>query len=155
MKIHQHREGNELVIAIRGDITETSNEAFKELMESLESTVICFDMSKVELINSLGARHWIQFLENLRKTNMIISFKNCSVSFIEGCNIYPKFAIRGQIKSFYSVYECTKCDKELLVLIQTSSLKESPSAPNEFCSSCKSELRFFGDWDEVTQFLHG
>jgi anti-anti-sigma regulatory factor len=155
MKIAMTRAGDEMNIALRGDVNEASEEHFKSLLSKIEVSSVMFDVEKIELVNSLGARYWINFINALQKRNINLGFMKCSVAFVECCNIYPKFVPSGTLRSLMIMGECKSCGLQESVLLDASEFASDDPFVNKVCSKCKKPLASHVDLDEYLQSVRG
>ena len=109
MKISLTRSGQEILISFRGDLTEDCEEDLRSLLDKIEVPSVIFETERVELINSLGARHWIGFIQALTKKVKDVHFRKCSPAFVESCNAYPKFTPKNCIESVFLPARCDTC----------------------------------------------
>jgi anti-anti-sigma regulatory factor len=151
MKITLLRNGEELVVTLRGDINESAEDDFRDLLAKIEVPKIVFETEKVELVNSLGARYWIDLVQSLAKRSIKMTFRKCSPAFVESCNMYPKFVPKNSIESLFVVAECSKCRcEESSLLTLTKCMAEDPlSGVN--CGKCGSALVSTVDFVEYLQ----
>ena len=153
MKLGIKRIEDALVVVIRGDISEHSEPEFAELLGKIEVKKIQFDLEKLELVNSLGTRVWMQFIEKLKHRNIEFSFQKCSVAFVECCNMYPRFANSNSIESFYISMICGSCGNVDLAL-STVEAARAGEFQNRPCKDCESPMRTQVDPQEYLQFLN-
>lgn len=135
MKITLTRSGDEITVGMRGDVDEGSAEDFSTLLTKLEVPSVVFDAERVELVDSLGARQWINFIQSLTKKNIKLSFKNCSPAFVESCNIYPKFVPHHSIKSLYMPADCACGTQNLYLVTGDKFLADDPLSGMK-CEKC-------------------
>lgn len=151
MKITFVRSGDEITVSIRGDINESSENEFKDLLARLEVPSVVFEMDKVDLINSLGARYWIGLIQPLAKQTPKIRFRKCSPSFVESCNIYPKFVPKHSIESLYLIVDCPQCMSQQTALVSRDNCLTADPASHARCPQCSGPVEPSVDLDEYLQ----
>lgn len=114
LTITSNEDANHFTIHIAGLI----NESFlqKSLQIPLNKTVV-IDFSEVTGINSLGIRHWIQWLRTYAKSKYI--FRSCPHCVVDQMNSVVGF-IPDQctVESFFVPYYSEESGEELQVLYQ-------------------------------------
>lgn len=154
MKVSATRIGSdELGIELRGEIDETSQPGLRDLLSKIDTEKVSFNLEQVELVNSLGARYWIEFIRDLEKKTGSIKLRNCSIAFIECCNIYPKFAPKNTIESLYVPIDCPKCGNDGVVLCAAAQLVNDGKLPESRCVNCSSMVEPQVPLDEYLQCL--
>ena len=138
MKTSINRVGDELRISFRGDINDSCESELKDLLQKIEAPKVCLNLEHIELINSLGARIWLNFVRAVKPLTQDLTYQNCSVAFIECCNIYSKFAKPEAIVSLYVPAECTKCGRNANILCQSKQLLSDNAITPSTCSTCHS-----------------
>ena len=151
MKVALTRSGDEITIVLNGDLTEHANPALQDLLQKIELPEVVFDTRRVELINSLGARHWIDFMKTLLKRQVKISIKHCSPAFVECCNLYPKFAPSGVIKSVCVPCVCDGCGVEEEIVVDAHEFSDQQVVSSKTCSKCGSPWSPVVDMEEYMQ----
>ena len=134
MKTSIKRDGDTLFIAIQGDLRDDSDVQLKSLLEKIESPAVHFDTFGIELINSMGARAWVDFVQTLRKRKTQLLFSRCSIAFIEAANLSKSVARPGEIQSLVMPGHCKNCDQEFHPVHETANL--SPVHLNLTCPQC-------------------
>ena len=154
MKIALTRTGDEIAISLRGDINETVGDELQDLLGKIEVPSIVVDTERVELVNSLGTKIWIQFMQSLTKKNIRATFKNCSAAFVESCNISPKFAPPNSIKSLFILCGCS-CGSEEYYLIDERHFASDNPVQGIKCKQCGNAVKAAVDPDEYLQCVRG
>lgn len=118
---------------------------------------VVFDLEKIESINSIGIREWIK-LSNGFSDSLNLSYRNCSVPFVDQMNMVPDSIGNATVQSFYAPYyrECNKCTGERSCLIDTLSSEEqlqNSTPPAKSCSDCNEELEFDALEESYFSFL--
>ncbi len=155
MKISVSRAGDELTAVFRGDINETCEDELKDLLSKIEVPNLHIDTERVELVNSLGARFWVNFVQSIVKKGIKTSFKKCSPAIVECCNIYPKFMPASAIESLYVPCECQSCALEENVLLTQSDFKKPNPVSDAVCQKCKSPMQAQVELGEYLQCVSG
>ncbi len=150
MKIAITKGGDVLHITMRGDFNESLDSHLSALSQKIETGSVLFDAEKVEFINSLGARQWIGFMFGLGKRQVLCAFEKCSPSFVEACNLYPKFAPSKSLKSVMMPIQCG-CGYEGNALLTESQWSQSDVMKGVTCPKCGSLPRASVDPDEYLQ----
>ena len=112
-------ENDQAYISFNGQIDEDSD--FSSI-SALENNTLVFDFEQIKLINSCGVREWINFLEKLNPSFMII-YKKCPQIVIEQINMVHGFIRKGtKVESFYAPYYSEDNDEVVKVLLNTSDI---------------------------------
>lgn len=155
MKISITRSGSELLISLRGDITEDCEESLRDLLEKVEVPSVVVDAEKIELINSLGARIWINFIQSLSKKSPNICFRRCSPAFIESCNTYPKFSPKNSILSLFLPARCESCGDLDAQLVERERFYAEEPLDSLQCPKCGQKLIASVEVEEFLQCARG
>lgn len=155
MKISITRSGSELLVSLRGDITEECEESLKDLLEKVEVPSVVIDTEKVELINSLGARIWINFIQGLTKKSPAVRFRRCSPAFIESCNTYPKFTPKNSILSLLLPARCQSCGDIDAQLVEQERFSADEPLDGLKCPKCGQMLMASVEVEEFMQCTRG
>ena len=153
MKISLSRVGDTLVAGVRGDITEAAEEELDDLLGKIEVKRVVFETSRVELINSLGIRSWITFVQTLRRRGVVLEYQKCTTSVVDCCNMHRSFALPGEVISLFVPMHCQKCGNRELQLAAASDIEENAPFPAGSCSVCKANLLVEVDLDTYLAFL--
>ena len=153
MIIRKDKVNDELIVSIRGDISEKAEDAFGKLLESELDSFLVFDLSKVQMINSIGVRVWILMVSTLKKRQTTIAYRNCSTSIIETLNIFPHFINKKEIESVFIPTCCVSCDYKDEELSVLKSLRGAVFSPSKLCPSCGIAMTVEIDLDDYLFFL--
>ena len=137
-------EDGKLVVAIQGELTESTelSDLWKHLV--MASRPVEFDLSQVRYVNSWGVRTWISFLVRLPDP-LAYDYVRASVAFVTQAGMVPTLVGRGRFLSFYAPYHCDMCDKSEERLLQAASINVQAgraTPPSFHCSNCGAELAF-------------
>ena len=141
--------GTVKVINLAGVIDEdTSFEEIKKI-----GGPYIFNFKKLENVNSLGVRTWVNFMKELGKVQ--VCYEECPPLIVRQMNMVPSFKGQAQVTSVFVPYVCDACDTEKLVLIQGDKLADPSSIPEAFtCDTCKKgEMELDGHPDQYFAFL--
>lgn len=105
------------------------------------------DLSGVDRINSIGARHWIRFIESARARFECVVLRRCSVPFVEQVNTVAGFGGSREIESVLAPYVCERCGAEEEILVDVSTCV-SLTLPAVQCPN-DDEPMAFDDLEEV------
>ena len=153
MKFSLTRIDDALLVTTRGDITENAEEELNELLEKIEVKKVVFDTAKVDLINSLGIRYWINFVQTLRRRHVAVTYLKCSSAVVECCNIHASFALPGEVESFFVPMRCKSCAKSTAILHETENIKDDCLLPTKKCPSCDAVVEPEVDLETYLVFL--
>ena len=153
MKFSLTRVGEVLQIGVRGDINEAAEAELSELSEKIEVGRVTFETSRVDLINSLGIRSWIQFVQGLRRKGVTIEYQKCSSSVVDCCNMHKSFALPGEVASLFVPMFCKKCEVEESQLFLAKDLKAGEAQSTIMCPKCSKELLPAVDLETYVAFL--
>lgn len=155
MKISINRTGDELNVSLRGDMNESCEGDLQDLLGKIELPNLLVDVERVELINSLGARYWINFMMALAKRSTKVRFKRCSPAFIESCNTYPKFAPANSVESLFLPSKCSTCGEVDAQLISKDQFGDQNPIQSLKCTNCGNQLEPSVDVEEFLQSVIG
>ena len=153
MKFSLARIDDGLQVSIRGDISENAEVELNEILEKIEVNKVTFDTAKVELINSLGIRHWINFAQTLRRRHVAVTYQNCFPAIIECCNIYSSFALPGEVRSFHLPLCCKSCGRGSTILLNVENLSADYQVPAKKCATCDGEMESEVDLETYLVFM--
>lgn len=153
MKLGLTRSGDELMISLRGDINEACEDEFRELIDKIEVATVVFDAERVELINSMGARYWINLTQTLIRRSVSLRFRRCSPAFIESCNIYPKFVPKKSIESLFIPADCSVCHVHQMPVVSVGAFSIDDPFDQVRCNKCGGTLTAEIDLEEYLQCL--
>ena len=151
MKISLTRSGEEMLISFRGDFTEDCEEDLRSLLDKIEVPSVVFETERVELINSLGAMHWIGFIQSLTKKVKSVRFRKCSPAFIESCATYPKFAPKNCVDSVFLPARCDFCGDIDPQLVHQDQFSSDSPLEGAKCPKCGGQLQPSVELDEYLQ----
>ncbi|MBN2724810.1 MAG: hypothetical protein JXR95_12125 [Deltaproteobacteria bacterium] len=129
-------------INIIGIIDEDNN--LEEIGERVGTGTVLLNLSNVERINSCGVRDWVNWLTKIESKGAKVVLLECSPAIVAQINLVSNFISKSLIQSFYAPYYCANCDKEKVLLIESSTMKnvETPSAPISRCDDCDGVMEF-------------
>ena len=153
MFIRKDKINNELVISIRGDISEKSEALFNQLLESDLEPSFVFDLGKVQMINSIGAREWISMTVKLRKRKSKVIYRNCTSSIIDSINLFPDFVDKQGIESFFIPLTCSECDHKMEELVTPAAVKNESFETDKNCPTCHIKMKPAVDLEEYLNFI--
>lgn len=149
-KFEQTLRENKKVILLSGMIDEDTT--FEEILK-LGSPLV-FNFKGVTAINSCGVRNWVNFLKAFGDNNA--AFEECPPTVVKQMNMIPSFTAGAKIKSVYVPYTCENCEKESMLLIDTSQFKKGSTQITESmpCPACKEgELELDGHPAQYFSFI--
>ena len=132
-------------LALRGNIDEHSD--FAPIL-AFQAKSLVIDLSEVLRINSIGVRHWMQFVNDLGNTEVL--FERCSVPIVQQLNMIAKFRGQGIVASVFAPYFCAKCEHSDTRLIELSGDIPKLDAAMQ-CPQCGGTLEF----DDIAQTYLG
>lgn len=100
---------------------------------------VTFDLAGILRLNSIGIRHWIDFIESLTDVSELI-FNRCSVQFINQLNMVEELHGRAEIRSFYVPYYCRETGEKKELLMTVQSLQDPLNPPTFPCAGGTMEL---------------
>jgi hypothetical protein len=134
------------------------DENFKEAdIPRAPGKAVIFDLENIESINSIGIREWIK-LANGYSDSKTLSYKNCSVPFVDQMNMVPDSIGTATIQSFCAPYyrECNICTGEKSCLVDAITSHEqllNAIPPEQTCNKCNEELEFDALEESYFSFL--
>jgi hypothetical protein len=154
MKFSLARKDHVLCIAMRGDFDESLEGHLSALAPKIEESNVVFDAEHVELINSLGARHWIGFVVGLTKRQIGMTFERCSPAFVEACNLYPKFVPQKSMRSLLIPVDC-RCSFQGTILMTDQQARMPDGYQKLSCPKCGAVPRCVIDPEDFLQSFRG
>lgn len=129
LTITSNEDEKSFTIIIEGSI----NESFLQKSVRIPSQKkIIIDLSKVNSINSLGIRHWIQWIRTY--PNSEYTFRNCPQCVVDQMNSVSDFIpTKCTIESFYVPYYCEDDgeEKQILYKLNEDYFMNNPVTPKE------------------------
>src|SRR5687767_11883227 len=102
------KEKGVTVLKVAGNIDERFQPPAVQLAK-IDPVSVEIDCSAVGDINSIGTRHWINFLGALPK-GCTYSFRGCRDNFLAYARFVPLFTNGAKIHSFFIPFECDACN---------------------------------------------
>lgn len=136
-----------------GGVIDEDNE-LGELTERIPPGTAVIDLAEIERINSCGVRDWVNWLTRVEKQNTKVVLVECSPAIVAQINLVNNFTGGGVVKSFFAPYFCPNCDREKVLLVETSELAGAPhKAPTCRCDECDGVMDFDDMEDSYFAFL--
>jgi anti-anti-sigma regulatory factor len=151
MKASIKREGDVLFITLNGDFRDDTDEQLKSLLEKIESPAVQFDTYGIELINSMGTRAWVDFVQSLRRRKTNLRFNRCSTAFVEAANQTKTVARPNEIHSLVVPGHCKKCNQEIHIVRDVDGL--SPDTLTLTCPHCSQSAELLVDAESYLMCL--
>ena len=123
------------------------DEKFKEIeVPRASQTSVIFDLEHVKSVNSVGIREWINLINDFKGIKNL-TYKKCSIPFVDQMNMVPDSIGEAKIQSFYAPYfrDCNRCNGEKECLLDMVDHKESLKKldpPMITCDMCMQTLEF-------------
>jgi anti-anti-sigma regulatory factor len=137
------------IIELVGDIDEDAD--FSPIV-AIKAEEYHFDFKQVKMMNSCGVRQWIYFISELEQLTKLKYF-NCPQLVVQQINMVDGFITENtQIVSLYAPYYCPQDDKEEIVLLNSTDIKNR-TAPIVVSESCGHELEFDAIGSQYFGFL--
>lgn len=132
-KFEQTVRDEKKVVLLAGMIDEDTQ--FDEIMKM--GSPLTFNFKGITAINSCGVRNWVNFLKAFGEANA--QFEECPPIVVKQMNMIPSFTAGAKITSVYVPYVCDNCDKESMVLVDTSTFAKGKCQVEEAmpCEECK------------------
>ncbi|MBU1219612.1 STAS domain-containing protein [Myxococcota bacterium] len=129
-------------VTIIGIIDEDNN--LEEIADRTGSGTVLLNLSHVERINSCGVRDWVNWLGKIESKGARVVLLECSPAIVAQINLVSNFTSKSVIQSFFAPYYCQSCDKEKVLLIESSTMKNirEPKAPISRCDECDAVMEF-------------
>ncbi len=137
------QEDETVILKVHGFIDE--NAEFPEI-STLKAGHLVLDLEDVQLINSIGIRKWVLWLQN---STIPVTLRRCAPPIIEQVNILLGFIPEGAVvESFFIPFFCEKCNKNVNVLVTEGADYTLPGAhrgkieapSSQKCKVCSSPL---------------
>lgn len=139
MKYTHNESGGKVKVTLTGDITAGIESDLAKLKGQIKGGHVDFDCAGVQMINSVGIRHWRQFLKEL-SGRATVEFHRCPTYFVDYANMVPDLTEMGVIVSFYAPLRCPDCAKSQPVLLVSKDVDPEAGYGSHKCSKCGSEL---------------
>jgi hypothetical protein len=140
-------------VTLRGSIDEHVD--FERLAKAIAAPVVALDFDKVESINSVGIRSWINFIKQLSSSK--ITYERCPAFFLDSISMVPGLAKGVTIASFYLPFSCRSCDSDQPKLVTREQAKApgfTESLNTLFpCQTCDRKVEFQDDLEVFFNFL--
>jgi anti-anti-sigma regulatory factor len=105
------RSGKSTTVALRGAIDEAAAPPLLQILPKIVVVDVIFDCAEVGTINSLGFRHWLQFLRGLAERSTF-RFLNCPPAYIDYAGMLQETAFAERIVSVLVPFRCKSCGEE-------------------------------------------
>ncbi|MBU1534772.1 STAS domain-containing protein, partial [Myxococcota bacterium] len=129
-------------LSVIGIIDEDNN--LQEIAERIGSGTVILNLNHIERINSCGVRDWVNWLSSIEDKGAKVVLVECSPAIVAQINLVNNFTGNATVQSFYAPYFCAGCDKEKVLLIESTTMQnvENPSAPISRCDECDGVMEF-------------
>ncbi len=138
---------DKVVVMVSGSFDEYCN--FDDVDLDIQMKVDV-NLKNVTFINSPGVRNWINFIHDVSLSREV-TFVECPTIVMEQFFMIYDFGGKGEIKTFYVPYYCSKCDEssEILVLSEDY-LKEKIDLEDMGvkCSKCNEPMEIEEEIDK-------
>lgn len=140
-------------VALKGSIDEHVD--FERLAKAITAPVVALDFDKVDAINSVGIRSWINFIKLISSSK--ITYERCPTFLVDAISMVPGLAKGVTIASFYLPFSCRSCDSDQPKLVTREQAKASgflESMNTLFpCQTCDRKVEFQDDLEVFFSFL--
>jgi anti-anti-sigma regulatory factor len=148
--VHQR---DEVTYVKLGGVIDEDNE-LTDLTDRIPAGTAVIDLAEIERINSCGVRDWVNWLTKIEKGGGRVVLVECSPAIVSQINLVNNFTGQGVVKSFYAPYYCPNCDREKVLIIETSEMGPPPHrAPTCRCDECDGVMDFDDMEDSYFAFL--
>ena len=111
------RRGGTTWVALSGNINETTS--FTALANLPGPLVI--DLAELSRINSIGVRHWMDFVRAREQAGVELTFERCSPIMVGQMSMITHFmGVRSRVKSVHVPYACPSCKHEHLQVLEAA-----------------------------------
>ena len=140
-------------VTIAGRIDENCEQALSSLF-SLKGKKVSLDLQGVESVNSLGFRHWINFMNGITADHKV-HILHCSAELICQASVVARFFVGATIESFYGAFTCEHCKHEGNILFETKDGRETIQnrIENARCPACSEEWDLDEDTESFLEFM--
>lgn len=140
-------------ISLVGAIDETAGPVLAKLQNLCNQQAI-FNFAKIESINSLGVRHWINFIRHFQEGKKVF-YEHCTQDFMMQINMIPVFQATGTVLNFYLTYTCDNCNHESSHLIDCTQEPELIQSQIETmrCEECRGNVEPDEDVPNLLAFV--
>lgn len=155
-------------MALKVSIVITDNQTDIEIDGSLDAQAklpdvgsvkgrLVINLAKLTFINSLGIRHWVNWIKSLR-TEKGITLTQCAPPFVRQLGILHTFLPKDvSVKSICVPYYCEECsyEEQKLIIVET----ELSTLPSELpCVKCTGKMKldviktvYFKYWEKKAE----
>src|SRR4051812_28789970 len=127
-------------VALVGAIDESTD--LSALGRALPAGKVRFDFGAVERINSMGVKHWLDFVGQLGGRGSTIVAERCSPAIVSQLNMVLGFLGRGEVRSVLAPYLCEDCDQTGERLFELSTVTPADLKVGPSCPQCGSTMEF-------------
>lgn len=140
-------------VRLDGGLDETSGPILAEL-QAIQSDKVIINFAKIKYVNSLGIRHWINFISLFQEGKEVI-FEECTQDLMMQINMLPAFQGDCKVASFSLLYECDSCGHEgsILHFCQTQKADMVQQIHNMRCEQCGSSVEADEDLESILIFF--
>ncbi len=149
MKISIAQRGGKVsLVTLVGQLEAGVATALEAKLPVLARQNVVFDCGGLDLITSTGMRDWIKFLNTLSETSSF-EFINCSIPFMEFCNLLPTTAYASRIASLRVPFECDACKAIETQVFEVDALTDIKEFDLLVCPKCNGTMT-----SVISAFLH-
>lgn len=154
MQVKLTTVGRDTHARLSGDLDEGAEKALADLEKQVASSAsIVFNLGGIRHVNSLGARHWAQFLAKATAHGAQVELSECGCDFVDSLNLVRQMAENAIVQSFYAPFYCAKCRQDAMVLVEAKAADPAKPPPSPACSTCKESMALEVTWTEYLRFL--
>ncbi len=139
MKYTLNESGGKAKVTLAGDIAAGIENDLNKLKGEIKAGHVDFDCAGIQMINSVGIRHWRQFLKEL-SAKASVEFHRCPTYFVDYANMVPDLTEMGVIVSFYAPLRCPNCAKSAPLLLVSKDVDPEVGYGSHQCPKCATKL---------------
>jgi hypothetical protein len=135
LNAHVKKSGKSIQVTLKGPIDEACSKTLLEVLSKLVDADVIFDMAGITTINSVGFRHWLQFLRGLAEKSTF-EFVNCPAPYAEYAGLLAETAFASRIASLLVPFRCSSCGHEDVPMFEIDSVDADEGFGEIICPKC-------------------
>ncbi|MFW7377777.1 MAG: hypothetical protein ACOH5I_03070 [Oligoflexus sp.] len=141
-------------IRLEGGLDETAGPILAEL-QAIQSGKVIINFANIKYVNSLGIRHWINFISLFQEGKEVI-FEGCTQDLMMQINMLPAFQGECKVASFSLLYECESCGHEGTTLLscEDGRTELSRQIQEMCCEQCQEQVEADEDLESILLFFN-
>lgn len=149
LKVTIARRGGQVpLVTLKGRFDAGIAEILSDKLQATLGRDVVFDCAGIEAITSIGMREWLKYLKVLA-ASATFEFINCSLPFVEYCNLLPSSSFANCMVSLQVPYECDHCRAVHVDVHEVDGLRDVEEFDPIRCPKCNGIMN-----SKISSFLH-